>query len=158
LNRREDFDEFYRTEFQKVKDSVGFSPLAAVIVSTLKAKGYLLALATNPLFPRHATLSRVRWAGLDAEDFALVTTYENSSYCKPNPQYYLEILDKLGRAPADALMIGNDVEEDACAAQAGLAVRLVTDCLINKNNRELPAACGNFADLLIWAQSLPQFA
>ena len=36
-----------------------------------------MALATTPMFPKKATLERMRWAGLDPDDFALVTTYED---------------------------------------------------------------------------------
>ena len=29
-------------------------------------------------------------------------------YCKPNPNYYLEISEKIGVDPRDCLMIGDD--------------------------------------------------
>jgi len=72
------FEDFYRNEFAECKNATGFNPKAALCVKLLKEKGYRLALATNPLFPRIATLTRINWAGLNAEDFDLVTTYENS--------------------------------------------------------------------------------
>lgn len=62
----------------------------------MKAKGYPLVLATNPLFPRMATLERVAWAGLDPADFVLITTFENCRFTKPNPGYFLEILEVIG--------------------------------------------------------------
>lgn len=49
----------------------------------LKRRGFGVALATNPIFPSVATESRIRWAGLEPEEFALYTTYENTAYCKP---------------------------------------------------------------------------
>ena len=56
------FDEFYQTDFQKIKDVCGFTPQAATVVSKIKEKGLRVALATNPLFPTVATESRIRWA------------------------------------------------------------------------------------------------
>ena len=103
----------------------------------LKEKGIGRILATNPLFPRIATESRVRWAGLDPADFDWITTYENASYCKPNPDYYREILGRMGLDPKDCIMVGNDAVEDVAAAELGMEVFLVTDCLINKDNRDL---------------------
>ena len=82
------FDEYYRKEFSGVREDCGFDPAAAETVAALKAKGFALVLATNPIFPAAATESRVEWAGLDKNDFLLYTTYENSHYCKPNPKYY----------------------------------------------------------------------
>lgn len=131
------FEEFYHKEFQKVKDSCGFDPRAAELIQWLKEKGLTLVLATNPLFPAIATHSRVRWAGLKPEDFRHITTYENSSRCKPNPDYYREILDKLELSPEQCLMVGNDVAEDMIARELGMQVFLLTDCLINKHDRDI---------------------
>ena len=94
-------------------------------------------LATNPIFPAIATKSRISWAGLQLEDFEYYTTYENSSYCKPNPKYYIDILEKLNCKPDECLMVGNDVEEDMIAQSIGMKVFLLTDCLINKNDKDI---------------------
>ena len=69
------------------------------IVHTLQGKGYQVAIATNPIFPRIATWSRLAWLGLSAGEFPLVTTFENSHFAKPNPRYYLEVCEKLGVRP-----------------------------------------------------------
>ena len=76
-------------------DAVGV-PLPDATVEACKAAGHRVALATNPIFPAVATESRIRWAGLAPETFAWYTTYENIGYCKPNPDYYREILRYLG--------------------------------------------------------------
>lgn len=142
------FDEYYRVEFQQVKDDCGFNPAAAETVKSLKGAGYRLVLATNPIFPAVATESRIRWAGLDPADFELYTTYENSSYCKPNPLYYREILDKLSLKAEECLMVGNDVEEDMVAGELGMSVFLLTDCLLNKHNKDISVfPQGSFAEL-----------
>ena len=131
------FDEYYHREFQQVQQVCGFDPRAAQVVERCKDLGLTVALATNPIFPAIATQSRARWAGLDLGDFALYTTYENSRYCKPNPKYYLDILQKLGKTPQECLMVGNDVGEDMVARELGMEVFLLTDCLINKENKDI---------------------
>ena len=131
------FDEFYRTEFCKAKAACQPTPVAKEVIDLIKASDKRLILATNPLFPAVATENRISWAGLSKEDFELVTTYENSRYCKPNPKYYVEILEKTGLAPGECLMVGNNAEEDMIAETLGMKVFLLTDCLINEKNADI---------------------
>ena len=92
---------------------------------------------------------------LKKEDFELVTTYENSRFCKPNPAYYLEIFDKLGLKAEECLMIGNDVTEDMVAKKLGCQVFLLTEHLINKDNADISAyPHGDFADLEKFLQNI----
>lgn len=151
-NSRKDepkFDEYYRTDFPAVKVSCGFAPQAAQVISAIKKKGYRLVLATNPIFPAVATTQRIAWAGLNTEDFELVTTYENSHFCKPNLDYYREIFQKLELNPEECLMVGNDVGEDMVAQKLGCKVFLLTDCIINKVNADInDFPHGSFDDLL----------
>ena len=122
---------------------------AAVTVRKIKTAGYRVALATNPLFPSFATESRIRWAGLQPEDFELYTTYENSRFCKPNPAYYQAVVDALGVKPNECLMVGNDASDDVAAEELGMRVFLLTDCLINQKGADLSGyPQGGFADLL----------
>ena len=126
------FERFYEEEFDEIAGSCGHSPKAAETVRALTARGIRVALATNPLFPRIATEKRIRWAGLTPEDFELYTTYEDIGTCKPNSDYYREVLSRMGLSPADCIMVGNDVAEDMMAAEkAGIKGFLLTDCLIN---------------------------
>ena len=142
------FEEFYANEFQKAQSVCGFSPESKEIVEKIKKAGYKVVLATNPIFPAIATQSRIRWAGLEPEDFLLYTTYENSSFCKPNPKYYEEIVTKLGLDPKTCLMVGNDVTEDGAAKALGMDVFFLTDCLINKEEKDISAEPhGSFAEL-----------
>ena len=132
------FEEFYATDFALVQTSCGFDPAAAEVAGLLKEKGVMMVLATNPLFPAIATRQRIRWAGLDIGDFADVTTYENSRYCKPNPEYYRELLKALDRKPENCLMVGNDVGDDMLPARAvGMQTFLLTNCLINKTGHSI---------------------
>lgn len=149
------FEEFYTTIFQQSKDSCGYNPAAADAIREIKAMGYRVALATNPLFPAIATQSRIKWAGLNPEDFELVTTYENSCFCKPNPDYYREILGKLSLDGSECLMVGNDVGEDMVARSLGMKVFLLTNCLINKAAEDISVyPNGGFPELLHYIRSL----
>lgn len=128
------FDKYYENEFNEIKQIVRNNSLSKDIVSTLKSKGYQLILATNPLFPKICTIQRIKWADLDPNDFIYISTYENSHYCKPNPKYYLEILNKLSLHEDDCIMVGNDVSDDFSNLPSGMSKILITDFLINKNN------------------------
>lgn len=142
------FREFYETDFQKIQQVCGFTPDSAAIVSWLKAQGCRVILATNPIFPAIATESRIRWAGMQPENFESYTTYENSRYCKPNPDYYRDILSNAGLQPEECLMVGNDVGDDMIAASLGMQVFLLTDCLINSKNADISQyPQGDFAAL-----------
>ena len=149
------FDDYYKNEFQEVKHSCGFLPEAAATIKAIQNMGYRIVLATNPLFPRIATASRIRWAGMTPEDFEFFTTYENSSYCKPNLKYYEEILGKLGVTPEECLMVGNDVGEDMIAEQLGMKVFLIPRDLINKDGKDISKyPQGDFEDLLAYLKAL----
>lgn len=149
------FDAFYRTEFAKVQTVCGHNPKAAEAVAAIKRMGFRVALATNPIFPATATEQRIRWAGLKPEDFELYTTYENARRCKPNPDYYRDVIRALGVQPEECLMVGNDVTEDMVAETLGMRVFLLTDCIINKNDADISAyPHGDFEDLLRFAETL----
>lgn len=149
------FQEFYQVEFQEARQVCGYTPLAARSVELCRELGLRRVLATNPLFPSIATESRMRWAGVSPEDFEYYTTYENSVHCKPNPDYYRDILAHCGLRPQECLMVGNDVSEDMVTESLGMKVFLLTDCLINKEGRDL--SCyprGGFEDLLSFIEKL----
>ena len=149
INDESKFESFYINDFPLVKNSCGFDKRANEVIKFLKSKGYRLILATNPIFPRIATEQRIKWAGLDINDFEFVTTYENSSFSKPNLKYYLEILEKNYCKVENCLMVGNDVAEDMIVNKLGVDVFLLTRDLINKNNEDISNyPNGNYDDLL----------
>lgn len=131
------FESYYQNEFNCLQSICGIQPAAQVVVDWVKRNGYLLVLATNPIFPKIATLNRIYWAGIDASAFTYITTYENIGFCKPNPEYYLDIAHQIGCKPEECLMIGNDVKEDMVAKDLGMHVFLLTDCLINSEKKDI---------------------
>ena len=90
---------------------------AAKTLERLAEREYWLAVATGKGRPG---LER----DLDATDmrrFFLATRTAHDAPSKPNPQMLLEILDELGVAPQDTLMIGDTTYDLDMAAAAGCA-------------------------------------
>ena len=157
-DRRDDepaLRSFYENEFEMARTSCGCNPKTAQTVALVKSKGLKAVLATNPIFPRIATESRARWAGLDLKDFELYTTYEDYSHCKPNPLYFQEVIDRLGLTAEECLMVGNDAEEDVAATKLGMEVFLLTDCLINRKGVDIEQYLhGGFDELMAYIEKL----
>ena len=128
--------KFYENEFNQAICTTKPTPVSNQIVKKAKSRGLETYLATNPVFPRCATMNRICWAGLDAEDFKVITTYETCTYCKPNPEYFRGILEEFSLDPSECLMVGNDVEEDLAIRSLGVKTYLVTDTMENK--KDLP--------------------
>ncbi|MBR2467035.1 MAG: HAD family hydrolase [Clostridia bacterium] len=155
VKEKDALERFYETRFDAVSASCGHDPSAALTVRALRDMGLRTVLATNPLFPAVATRARMRWAGLSEDDFEFFTAYENSSYTKPNLNYYRMILERLGEAPEDCLMVGNDVDEDMIAEELGMRVFLVQKCLINKKEKDVSVyPRGTFEDLLAFVKGI----
>ena len=125
---------FYADEFNQAICTTKPNPVSNQIVKRAKERGFETYLASNPVFPRCATMNRIRWAGLDAEDFKVITTYETCTYCKPNPEYFRGILEEFSLDPSECLMVGNDVAEDLSIRSLGVKTYLVTDTMENKEN------------------------
>lgn len=141
---------YYRSAFQEARTLTCPSPLARQAVEAARSGGRDVYLATNPVFPQVATHARIRWAGLEPEDFRDISSYENSSFCKPNVEYYREFLRRNRLSPKECLMVGNDVREDMAIRALGVPVWLVTDCLENGSDPALAQAAwtGSLAELI----------
>ena len=151
----EKFMDYYRNEFQLVAQDCGYDPRAAETIREIKSLGFRVALATNPLFPSIATCSRAKWAGLNPDDFEIITTYENSRHSKPNPDYYRDVLATLDLKPENCVMVGNDVQEDMVAQTLGMKVFLLTDSLINRTGEDISRyPHGSFGDLMHFIREL----
>lgn len=150
------FDEFYQKDFVNIKSVVKPNIIVREFIELLKDKGYNLVIATNPLFPKEAIFHRIEWAGLEINDFKFITTYENMHFCKPNIQYYEEILEFINKTPEDVLMVGNDVQEDIISSVIGLKTFLIEDCLIDRKSPIYkPDYRGNIDDFYRFVKELP---
>lgn len=150
------FDEFYTKDFLNLKDDVKPNPLVKEIIEILKSKRYKLVIATNPLFPREAIYHRIQWAGLDVKDFDLITSYENTHFCKPNPEYFEEILKLINKNADNVMMVGNDVQEDIIASTLGIKTFLIEDYLIDRKNPNFkPDYRGTMEEFWKYVKELP---
>ncbi len=155
MEHQDVFDEFYATDFQRIRQVCGYDPRAKETVELVKDMGFRVFLATNPLFPTVATESRIRWTGMSPTDFEGFTTYETARHCKPNPDYYWDVVEALDLRPEECLMVGNDADEDMIAASLGMKVFLLTDCLINKSGKDISAyPHGDFDALTAYLKKL----
>lgn len=149
------FDQFYEQNFDDIKTVCGYDAKAADIIATVKSKGLRSCLATNPIFPSIATEKRVLWAGLNVDDFEFLTTYENSCFAKPNPEYYSRIAQRLGLYPDECVMVGNDTSDDLAAEKIGMKTFILTDCLINRENIDVSNYNnGNMSTLIEYINNL----
>lgn len=123
------FDAFYENGFHASKAFCKENPLAKDIVSFARKHFDKVILSTNPIFPYVGTKTRLSFIGLTPEDFDFVTTYENSSYSKPNPEYFRFLLEKFHLKPEEVHLFGNNTHEDGdCAKACGI------DCTLIKGN------------------------
>lgn len=149
------FNEYYENDFDTMLTMVEPNPDAKQTVTALKSRGFRVALATNPVFPSLMTQKRLNRTGLDVSDFELCTTYENSSYSKPNLEYYRDIVQRLGVLAEECLMVGNDVDDDMVVTELGMKVFLLTDCLINKHGVDISQyPNGSFTELTEYVGTL----
>lgn len=118
------FLDFYAHDFPKLQEVTRRRPEARSVVQLAFASGYDVAIATNPLFPETAIRQRLAWAGVADFPYKLVTTYENSRYCKPNHSYWAAICAHLGHPPEACLVVG-DEHMDMVAACIGCPTYLV---------------------------------
>ncbi|KUO52239.1 MAG: hypothetical protein APF76_04160 [Desulfitibacter sp. BRH_c19] len=143
-----EFEKFYSNEYKTLKIYSKPNPLAIEILDYLNSKDIGVIIATNPVFPIIAIKERMRWVGLDKFKFKLITSYENMKACKPQLQYYQQILDDLSILPEKCLMVGNDIQEDMIAGKLGMKTFLVEDYLIdNRTNHIEPTFRGSFGEM-----------
>lgn len=133
---RESFDHFEQNGLAGLQSFIKPIPLAGQIVAECRLKGIPLVLATNPVFPDFMIRARMRWGGLKAEDFALITTYENSFHCKPQPGYFADIANAIGVSAEHCLMVGNDLNHDLAAVSVGMQAFLVDTWLVDHGPAE----------------------
>jgi len=123
---------FYDQEFPKLKKHLTPTETPRQVLDYALQTGLSVTLATNPIFPRQAIVERLAWINCDEIPFKLITAFEDMHFCKPNRQYYEEIIARLKINAEECMMIGNDMEEDLVAAELGMKTCLLTDHLISR--------------------------
>jgi FMN phosphatase YigB (HAD superfamily) len=121
------FLDFYDTEYDRIEVEPTVPLGLDHVLGALQERGLKLVVASNPIFPLTVQRKRMAWGGVDRYRFDLVTSIENMSFVKPRVEYYGQICEKIGEAPANCLMVGNDPVNDMVATGAGIKTFLTTD-------------------------------
>lgn len=150
--------------YEEIFPSLGYltkpRPAAVELIKWAVAQGHHLAIATNPLFPQVAVQHRLRWAGLEPDDypFEVISSFENFHFSKPNPAYLAEVLGVMGWQDTPVLMVGDDPVHDVQAAEElGIAMFWIA-----ADDAELPvgradvAGQGSVGELCSWIESVSE--
>ncbi len=127
---REELDihikEFYSKVFPTLQIHTSEKTETKPFIDWALKQGYRIVIATDPILPKAATWHRIRWAGLDPEQFDFISTFDNSHFTKTHSAYYAEMLGRIGWPEGPVLMVGNDMQRDILPArQLGLATFFV---------------------------------
>src|SRR5437773_8943905 len=124
------FEQFYIEHYgemarEYVTPQIGASDLVRWLID----HNYRVVVATNPGLPKAAALSRLELGGLSPGEypFSMITTLEMMHFGKPQAEYYEEILLRLDVEASEAIMVGDDWENDIEPARvAGLSTYWLT--------------------------------
>ncbi|MBE6020451.1 MAG: HAD-IA family hydrolase [Firmicutes bacterium] len=138
--------------FQKDRfaDLIEVFPGMDKAVKTLRSQGYKVALVTSRL--KHSTYSGIERFGL-LEDFDVITTLDDITRHKPDPESINVTLEKLGLSPEEAVMIGDSRFDILCAENAGCRSILVDWSVTEEEERiQLNAdyIAKNAEDMIRW--------
>ena len=129
------FDEFYHIEFKQTKAICGDNVWAKKIVETCKELGLKTILSTSPFFPKQGVISRLEFVDLMESDFDYITHYDNTTFSKPQVEFFDEILKNMNLKPEEVLMFGNNEREDGVPTQMlGIKAFMVGDFVVSETD------------------------
>lgn len=118
---REELDahiqEFYSKVFPTLQKHTSQRAETKPFIDWAFSQGFRIVIATDPILPKAATWHRIRWAGLDPEQFDFISTFDNSHFTKSYVSYYAEMLGRIGWQEGPVLMVGNDMQRDILPAK-----------------------------------------
>lgn len=117
---------FYRQDFPRLAFLCTPAEEAKDALLRLKEKGHRLYLTTNPIWPEECVHQRLKWAGLNPSLFDGLTHSQNWHSCKPNLQYYREVMTRWNLNPTDCILIGDSKIKEGPASQLGIEVVILT--------------------------------
>jgi phosphoglycolate phosphatase len=106
----------YRTHYLHRDPEIPLFAGAEAMLSALHARGHLLAVATGK--SRRGLDRALEQAGV-ARHF-VATRCGDEGFPKPNPDMLLSLMDRIGAAPGETLMIGDTTHDLLLAANAGV--------------------------------------
>lgn len=146
------FDDFYENEFDEAKCVIDRNDDVRKVIDLIRDNDIDIIIATAPVFPAVAVNKRLSWIGEDIKNFKYVSTYENSTYCKPDIKYYEEIIEKNQLDKGTMLMVGNDLNDDIRPCEAlGIDTFFIDTYPVNDDRNYLKNR-GSFNDLYEYIQ------
>ena len=156
---RPQIEAFYAQVFPTLESTTRPRPAAQKLMRTAFQRGYRVAIATNPVFPRTAILQRLRWAGLDpaSDPIALIPSMETFHFAKPNPAYFAELLTWLGWPKGAIVVVGDDPSLDIDGGgQMGLSTYWVRPAKARFPEEMIPPSGeGSIGEVLTWIDGHP---
>ena len=157
-----DLDKFYAEDFPALQRLTRRFPEAIQSVDDALQRGYRVAVATNPLFPKTAVLQRLVWAGLPADEYPWqsIPCFEDFHFAKPHAEFFAELLGQIGWPDGPVIVVGNDFENDIRPAQQlGLASFWVKDNPLSQAEPDSPRhMSGRLSELMNWLDHTPREA
>jgi HAD superfamily hydrolase (TIGR01549 family) len=151
--------QFYREKFPALEKLSQKRPEAIALIETALRRGWKIAIATNPIFPRAAILHRLNWAGIpdDKLKFSIIPSYESFHFAKPNPAFFAELLGRIGWPRQATVMVGDDPHNDIQGAQfMGIHTFWVSNNKTYPDGMSPPNAFGRLEEIIPWLDSLPE--
>ena len=142
-----EFLDFYSKEFPKLRSLSKEDGVTSQMLSRCLDSGWDVVLATNPIFPEIAITERLRWCNAHDIPWRFITHIDNMHFCKPNLQYYQEIVRLCGLDPYRCVMVGNDVQEDMVAQSLGMKTYLVEGFVIDREGGPEPDLRGSLGEV-----------
>lgn len=147
------FEDFYSNEFDEAKCVIDRNDDIRRVIDMLRDNNIDIIIATAPVFPSAAVNKRLSWIGEDIGNFKYVSTYENSTYCKPNIKYYEEIINKNQLDKDSMLMVGNDLNDDIRPCETlGIDTFFIDRYAVN-DDQNYQKNRGSFNDLYKYIQN-----
>jgi FMN phosphatase YigB (HAD superfamily) len=150
---------FYAEVFPSLRKLTRPIPAAVPLVEQALARGYRVAIATNPLFPLTAVHQRLEWANLPVERYAfdLIASYETFHFGKPAPAFFAEVLARLGWPQGNVLIVGDNLKHEVLAGRRmGLPVFWIEHATTaSPVGDQKPTAQGSLEDVLPWLDGAP---
>jgi FMN phosphatase YigB (HAD superfamily) len=149
-------DLFYKKDFPSLQYLTKTRLESATIINEVHKAGHAITIATSPLFPYPAQIHRLHWAGIDISQNYIdeVTSFENYHFCKPHPEFFIEVILKNNYQNLPVVMIGNSLADDILPCEKlGIPTYWVTDH--QKNNQQGNwSAAGDLSGCLQWIENI----
>ena len=127
----EDLSLLTNIEFEKLISQITLNDGIVEFMDSLIENGMTLALATSTKW--EITDKVLKQFGI-GDYFEAITTGEEVSYSKPDPDIYLKTAEKLGLEPKDCLVVEDSVPGIEAAKDAGMKVIAVSGGEMDDDN------------------------